>query len=263
MDSPTDKAVKTGTLGKIMDVLDAIAGTPGIRFTDVLEEVGQPRGTIHRHLSHLLEEGLVILNQDGGYELGTRFLKLASKSWQQNSLRNIAGPLLTELQQQTGETVHLAMLQGPQVVYLDKVESNQSVRMHSQIGNASPIYCTGVGKAMLSALPDEKIEGLIAQFDFHQYTEHTLKDSTAMWEEIKQIRACGYAEDREEHEMGIRCVAAPLVCKEGRLLGGISTTAPVYRIKPETLQQWRGVVTEAARSIGEACRYQLAPGHNT
>ena len=260
MNNQPQKILDTGTLGKIMAVLDVIANASApIRFTEILENTGQPRGTIHRHLSHLMQEGLIFINSDGGYELGTRLLQLASKAWATNSVRRIAEPLLDRLQESTGETIHLAGLQGGQVVYLDKVETKQSVRMHSQIGNTSPIYCTGVGKAMLARLPDDQVEAIIAGFEFKAYTENTITNATAMWKEIKTIRKLKYAEDREEHEIGIRCVAAAAVDNNGKLICGISSTGPAYRITPESLEQWRVFVTQTAQKIGELCSNELGP----
>lgn len=255
-----NKAPQTGTLGKLMAIMDVVATSPEpLRFTELLQQVKQPRGSVHRQITHLLEEGLLTQHRDGSYELGIRLLQLASHAWNRNSLRLAAEPHLRTLQQQTGETVHLAVLRDAKVVYLDKVESSQSVRMHSQIGNTSPIYCTGVGKAMLAALPDADIETLLPRMDFHRYTEHTLSDAAAMREEVRQIRAQSYAEDREEHEIGIRCVAAPVTNADGEVICGISATAPIFRLQPGQLDDWSRLVIKTARDIGECIVTQMGP----
>lgn len=97
------------------------------------------------------------------------------------------------------------------------------------------------------------------EIDFHTYTEFTLKNETELRDEIMLIRKQHYAEDREEHEMGIRCVAAPIVDKQGKVLGGISITSPAYRIKPETIEEWKVSIPEIANLIGESCSDQLSP----
>ena len=123
----------TGTLGKAMAVLDIIASaSQPLRFTDVLALSDQPRGTLHRQISNLIEEGLVVVNADQTYSTGLRLLKLAAIAWSTNSVRSIASPHLTNLHEITGETVHLGQMDGSSVVYLDKIESRQTVRMHSQ-----------------------------------------------------------------------------------------------------------------------------------
>ena len=149
------KAVSTGTLGKAMAVLDIVAASPfPPRFTDILRQSDQPRGTLHRQLSNLVEEGLLNQRRDTSYELGYKLLKFASRAWAGSEFRLIAEPHLRNLHELTGETVHLGVLRDNQVIYLDKVEGKQAVRMYSQIGNASPVYCTGVGKAALSAMAE-------------------------------------------------------------------------------------------------------------
>lgn len=254
-------SLQTGTLGKVLTILDEIANsTEPLRFTDLLNRLDQPRGSLHRQLSHLIEEGLLSLNEETGtYELGVRLLNFAALSWSRNSLRQIAEPFLNELHRRTNETVHLAVLRGERVVYLDKVESCQVVRMHSQIGNTSPVYCTGVGKAMLSVLDPMSAELVAKHLEFKRFTEHTLPNAQALLEELEQIRQQGYAEDREEHELGIRCVAAPIVSANQQLRGGISVTVPVFRLQAGQLEQWQVWVKEAAQQISEHLRLRLGP----
>ena len=113
-----------------MALLDLVALADGpMRFTDILSLSDQPRGTLHRQLSHLLEEGLLEVDRDGRYFIGIRLLKLASRSWERNEFRAIAEPHLRHLQALTRETVHLGVLRGSEVIYLDKVEGRQSVRI--------------------------------------------------------------------------------------------------------------------------------------
>jgi len=179
--APRADANGTGTLGKAMDVLDAVAAAPSPpRFTDLLQCVDQPRGTLHRQISNLVEEGLLSVRKDHSYELGIRLLRLASQAWSGNQFRMIAEPHLRRLHDATGETVHLGVLSGSEVVYLDKVEGRQAVRMHSQIGNASPVYCTGVGKAALSAFPEEELERRLSVLRFRNYTTTTLAGVEAL-----------------------------------------------------------------------------------
>jgi DNA-binding IclR family transcriptional regulator len=250
----------TGTLGKAIDVLEAVAASPTqLRFTDLLGLVDQPRGTLHRQISNLIEEGLLSVRGDHSYELGIKLLKLASHAWSGNQFRTIAEPHLNRLHEATGETVHLGVLQGVEVIYLDKVESRQAVRMHSQIGNASPVYCTGVGKAALSALPDAELDIRIAAITFRRHTENTLADRTAFRAEIDEIRSAGIAFDRQEHEPGIHCVAAPIHSRDRDFAAGVSVTAPSYRIGLAQLAEWAPLVKEAARAVMEDMAARLGP----
>jgi DNA-binding IclR family transcriptional regulator len=250
---------ETGTLGKLMVLLDIVTHADGpMRFTDILAVAGQPRGTLHRQLGHLTEEGLLEVLADGRYAPGLRLLDLASRSWARNEFRLIAEPHLNALQQLTGETVHLGVLRGASVIYLDKVEGSQPVRMYSQIGNASPIYCTGVGKAALSALPDDRLDAIISSVSFQHFTENTLTPET-LRREIADIRRSGNAFDREEHEVGIRCVAAPVFSEDLSFVGGVSVTGPAYRLTFERLEEWALPVRGAAQSIMSGMRIGLGP----
>jgi len=250
----------TGTLGKLMVLLDLVthADAP-LRFTDILALANQPRGTLHRQLGHLVEEGLLELDAEGRYAPGLRLLDFAARSWARNEFRLIAAPHLATLHRETGETVHLGVLRGSSIIYLDKVEGHQPVRMYSQIGNASPCYCTGVGKAALSVLARDKIEELLPGLHFNRFTSATHVNAESLLAEIGEIAAAGHAFDREEHEAGIRCVAAPIWSDDRSFIGGVSVTGPAYRLSMELLQEWVVPVQVTARKIMDEMRIRLGP----
>jgi len=250
----------TGTLGKAIAVLDTVARADRpMRFRDLRDAVGQPPGTLHRQVSNLISEGLLQVNPDQSYGLGLRLLQFAARAWSGNRFREIAEPHLTALHDKTGETVHLGVLQDLEVIYLDKVESRQAVRMHSQIGNASPCYCTGVGKAALAALPPAEARARIARIGFVRHTDNTITDAAALEAEVARIRTSGIAYDREEHEPGIHCVAAPLWSHDRSFAAGISVTAPSYRIPLEQLARWEDEVRAAAQAIITDIEIKLGP----
>lgn len=251
----------TGTLGKALDVVTAIAEARfPLRFTDLLKVVDQPRGTLHRNISNLLEEGLVAMNPETHvYSLGPRLLQLASQAWNDNELRGIAEPHLRALNELAGETVHLAILQDDRVIYLDKFEAQQSLRMHSQIGRSAPVYCTGVGKAILAGLSDAEFEKLAKTLQFQRFTENTITSVEALRRDRQAIIARGYAIDAEEHEAGIRCAAAAVKDRSGALLGGISVTAPAYRITDEIFETWTRWVQATAADIGSDADIRMGP----
>jgi IclR family transcriptional regulator, acetate operon repressor len=252
--------VDTGTLGKAMVVLDAVARAERpLRFTDLLDLLDQPRGTLHRQISNLMAEGLLTQRNDYCYELGPRLLTLAARAWSGNQFRQIAEPHLAALHEATGETVHLGVLAGIEIIYLDKVESRSAVRMHSQIGKASPVFCTGVGKAALSRLDDARLQSTIARIRFQRFTEHTLVTPESLLAEIAAIRVDGNAYDREEHEPGISCVAAPISSRDGGLVAGISVTAPSFRIPMSQLEAWAPLVRRTADAISNDITTRMGP----
>lgn len=251
---------ETGTLGKLMVLLDIVthADAP-MRFTDILAVAGQPRGTLHRQLGHLTEEGLLEVLADGRYAPGLRLLDLASRSWARNEFRLIAEPHLNALQQLTGETVHLGVLRGASVIYLDKVEGSQPVRMYSQIGNASPAYCTGVGKAALSTLDDRQLAALLKAIDFRPFTDRTHRSAASLLADIAETRQRGHTFDREEHEQGICCVAAPIRSDDHAVLAGVSVTGPAYRLTDSRLEEFAPLTRAAAAAIASDLHPRLGP----
>lgn len=253
-------AADTGTLGKAMALVELIADAPQpLRFTDILHASGQPRGTLHRQLRHLAEEGLIEANADGAYVPGLRLLRFASRAWSRNEFRQLAAPHLQVLHDATGETVHLALLRGAEVIYLDKVEARQAVRMHSLIGNASPAYCTGVGKAALAMLADEVVQARLESVRFQRFTETTHADLLSLVADLGEIRKRGFAYDLEEHQPGIRCVAASIHVAEQNILAGVSVTAPAYRIAEGVLDLWSGPLRVAAEAITRDVQAGLGP----
>lgn len=251
----------TGTLGKVLSVLETVvtADRP-LRFSDILAVSGQPRGTLHRQLSHLVEEGLLTQGRDLCYEPGLRLLKFAYRSWSKNQFRTVAEPHLQKLHEQTGETVHLGVLHGLEIIYVDKVESRQTVRMESQIGNASPVYCTGLGKAALCVLAPDRLDEMLEKLTFHRFTANTHISAHALKRDLDEARLRGYAFDREEHETDIRCVAAPIHVVGFDLVGGISVTGPAYRVTMAQLEIWGYAVCQAAKAISEDVEIRLGPG---
>ncbi|MEJ1121209.1 IclR family transcriptional regulator [Phyllobacterium sp. CCNWLW109] len=251
----------TGTLGKAISVLDIIANSSeALRFTDVLKLSDQPRGTLHRQISNLIDEGLIAVNRDNCYTLGLRLLQFASKAWAGNEFRNVAAPHIQKLHEATGETVHLGVLRDIEVIYLDKIESRQNIRMVSQIGNTAPAFCTGVGKAALSALPDDELRERVERIEFRPYTPNTLADAAALLSEISTIRSTGNAYDREEHELGITCVAAPIFSRTDALFtASVSVTGPAYRVTPEMLASWTEITRDTASAIMQSMAIQLSP----
>lgn len=255
-----EEKLETGTLGKAVQLLDLVSRSDApVRFTDLLKMTGQPRGSLHRQLRHLLAEGLLDQNGDGAFMPGLRLLSFASRAWAKNSIRQLAERHMLALHEATKETVHLGMLRGTEVIYLNKLESTQVVRMHSQIGNASPVYCTGIGKAALSCLTENERDVRIRQLEMASFTSHTLTCPRQLQEQINKVVEEGHAFDLEEHQAGICCVAAPIHAPDQNFLGGISVTAPSFRADLKQLSLWSGLVKTAAKNISADILSGLGP----
>ncbi|MFD1342178.1 IclR family transcriptional regulator [Litorisediminicola beolgyonensis] len=243
-----------GTVGKALDALELVArqGKP-VRFSDLLAVSPWPKATLYRLLQTLTSQGMLAHDEETGtYAPGLRLVQLAHIAWSRATLAPIARPFLDALSARVGETIHLAQLDRGQVLYVDKRNAVHPVEMYSEAGKIGPGYCTGVGKAMLAHLPEaERAEALKLQ-SWHRYTDTTLTSPAAFEAEAQVIREEGIAFDREEHETGIVCIAAPILSPSGRVRGALSITGQTRRKSLEDLAELRPALCETARQIAAA-----------
>ena len=254
----------SGTVRKAMGALDLVAAFERpVRFAEVLERSDMPKGTLYRMLQTLRAENLLAYDeQRQTYSLGIRLVRLAHAAWTQFSLATVAQPFLDDLSKSIGDTIHLAQLDNAQVLYVDKRHAESSVEMYSQAGKIGPAYCTGVGKAMMAFLPDPELKTVLAQQSYHRFTPETLATPDALTAELKNIRQRGYAFDREEHEPGIICIAAPILTPADRVIGAISVTSTTSRTTLAQLEQLVPQMREATHKIAGAAELWRFPVEN-
>ncbi len=247
--------ISDGTVGKALSVLDAVAsyGRP-VRFGELLADSPFPKATLYRLMQVLTKQSMLTYDPDRQtYAPGLRLVRLAHAAWQSASLAPVARPYLEALSAEVGETVHLAQLDGGQVLYVDKINARDPLQMYSQAGKVGPVYCTGVGKAMAAFLPVADQEKLLLQQSYHPFTAHTLSTPDDLRGELNAIHERGHAYDREEHEPGIICVAVPIVTRAGRVLGAVSVTSSTERTSLAGLDAHLPRIHAAVSSIaGEA-----------
>ncbi len=243
-----------GTIGKALDVLDLVAGFERpVRFSEILAESTHPKATLYRLIQTLTNLGMLRYDVDRQtYAPGLRLVRLAHAAWRQSSLAPIARPYIDALSEAMSETVHLAQLDGGQVLYVDKRNAAEPLELFSQAGKVGPGYCTGVGKAMLAFLGDEAREAALARQSYFAHTEHTHTSAESLEAELEEIRASGIAFDREEHEPGIICVAAPILCDAGRAIGALSITTSKARKSLTDLSALAPHLQSTAREIARA-----------
>lgn len=254
-----------GTVGKALDLLELVARAPSpLRFSDIQSQSPHPKATLHRLLQTLVSQGMLSYDHDAHtYSLGLRLVQLAHRAWSQSSLAPHARPFINALARQTGETVHLAHMVSGQVLYIDKRNARDPVEMFSQAGKIGPGYCTGVGKAILAFMSDSERDFAISQQSFHRFTDATLTDATALRAELDVIREEEIAFDREEHEPGIICIAAPIRTQPGTVLGALSVTTTTVRRSLDELRDWQPALKSTAREIAQAAEAWRFPAQTT
>lgn len=244
-----------GSLAKSVSLLHIVSTTAkGVSFTHLRTLSGQPKATLHRLLQNLLDLRLLRFDADvKRYSLGYGLLEMAGRAWSQLDIRHAAREMMAELSTALDETVHLAVLDASDIIYIDKVESSQPFRLGSAIGLRNPAFCTGVGKALIAFLPTNELDQVIKHTKFTALTPNTLTTEADLRKSLSMIRQTGYAYDDEEHHLGIRCAAAPIFNHSGRPIASISVAAPLMRCDDNRLLELRDRVMDAAYRVTRDC----------
>ena len=223
----------TRTLRRGLGVLEALAQTSedGLSLSAVSQSVGLDKATGMRLLRTLIEAGYVTQNYaTRRYRITGRILWLAHGVTARLDLRSTARPHLAALRDELGETVHLGVIEDLSVVYVDKLDADNSIQLVSAVGQTMPLHSTSLGKALLAALPEEEREAIYERMDFAPRTERTIRDVASFREEILRTQRDGYSTDDRENEPFGACVGAAILGANGRPVGAISIAGPHFRI---------------------------------
>ncbi|HZC09300.1 MAG TPA: IclR family transcriptional regulator [Mycobacterium sp.] len=218
-----EPATPTAVIDRISLVLDAFEGPGRLTLAQIVRRTGLPRSSAHRMLDRLVQ--LRWLRRSGrDYELGMRLVELGSLAVHQDRLVRAAAPLLGELHRATGLVVHLAVLDGPDVVYLEKVGDRMIAAIPTRVGGRQPAHCTAVGKAILAYRDEDAAVDLQAR-----KTKYSIAGSSQLAVELAKVRAHGIAFEREESLLGFGCVAAP-IGGPGEAVAAVSVCGPMNRM---------------------------------
>jgi DNA-binding IclR family transcriptional regulator len=235
---------------RALDILTCFTpATPELSMTQIAEQVGMHKSTVHRLLGTL--EGKKFLERDpltSLYRPGIRLFQLAFLTLEHNTLRRMAAPFLRQLCEQYRENANLAILDDTYVVYLDVIDSPQRVKLAAVIGQRLPAFCTASGKAILAFMPDEQVMKILEQ-GMPRHTQHTISAPAAILENFRQVKETGYAFSDQEFENGINAVAAPLLDAEQKPFASISIAGPSFRLTHERMQELGPLVKAAAQEI--------------
>jgi len=238
-------------LDRVVQILECFSvGEPELSFSEMQRRVELHKSTLYRLIEAMRSHGLLGHDTETGkYHPGLRLFELGALAVGRLEISRCAMPALQQLVEQTGETAHLCMLEGSEVVYVAKVESKQTLRMPSNVGRRNPAYCTGVGKAILAHLPEKEIEAYFERTPFRSFTKKTIVEPTKLRKELKEVRARGYSVDDEEISEGLCCVGAPVRDFSGKVIAGISVAGPKMRIPKGKIPELGARVVNAANSI--------------
>jgi IclR family acetate operon transcriptional repressor len=218
-------------LGRAMALLTAFRPDEvELSLAELARRTGLAKSTAHRLLRELTAWDLVE-RTPAGVRLGMRLFELGSLVPRQRGLREAAAPYLADLFEATHETVHLAILDGVEVVYVQKLDSRSGPKVPSRVGGRLPAHCTGVGKALLAFSPPSRLDAVLAA-GLSRRTPRTVVAPGLLRHELAEIHDRGVAMEYEESTVGITCVAAPVLDAEGRAVAAVSITGWVNRLDP-------------------------------
>ncbi|MCW3473301.1 IclR family transcriptional regulator [Limobrevibacterium gyesilva] len=240
------------SLVKGLNLLAALANSSEARgVSDLARELSLTKSNVHRLLQTLTTQGFVRHNAERGvYEPSLRLWELGIVVLARVDIRRVAAPLLAELANKTGESVHLSVLDGTEVVYIDIVESSHPVRAYSRVGRRTPAHCVATGKALLAHAPASVVaEVAEAASRLGPLTSHTITGRAALEEELARVRRLGHAVNRGERSDTVRGVAAPVWGPDGRVTAAIGIAGPAERLKPATIRQLAPAVMATASEI--------------
>lgn len=228
--------------------------------SELARRLGLGKSTVHRLLVTLSGEGLLEQNPvTGRYRLGLRMYELGSLVSVHLDLHEAATTVLTELRNHTGETVQLAVLDGREVVYVDRLESPHTLRLFGRVGHRNQAHCTATGKALLAHLPDADLDALLDGWELPAHTPYTITDSGRLRKELARVRRQGYAENANEAEAGVASVAAPVRDAAGGVVAALSVAGPAMRLDGGSMRRFAGLAIEAADTVSRRLGWRGAP----
>jgi IclR family KDG regulon transcriptional repressor len=235
-------------------------GEAEIGVTSLSRRLGVAKSTVYRLASTLVSEGLLEQNPETEkYRLGMSLFGLGALVRQRMNVATDARPFLFHLREATGETVHLAILEGPEIVFVLNLESNHAIRMRADLGARKPAFCTAEGRAMLAFQPQDVVNDVLGR-RLVARTPKTIIDVKQIKAALDDVRARGYATEDEQSELGMRSVAAPIRNSNGRVVAAIGLAGPMQRISDEALATFAPLVADAARTISARLGYNVLTG---
>ncbi|WUH99143.1 IclR family transcriptional regulator [Spirillospora sp. NBC_00431] len=240
------------SLGRALVILGELGEGPRT-LDELAAEVGVHKTTVLRLLRTMEAGRFVYRDADHRFHLGSRLFALAGAALEQRGIRDVAAPHLAHLNDTTGQTVHLGVYEGGNVIYLDKYDSRHSIRMYSRVGLSMPLHATAIAKVLLADLPEPRRRRAAEEIEYTPFTEHTITGPSQLLDELSRVAEQGYALDDAEHETFIRCVAAPVRDATARVIAAVSISVPEVVLNRDEVLALLPVLLETVQAISTAC----------
>lgn len=251
------KEYSVPSIERALSVLECLAQAKrGFSLSEIGRKLRIPKSSAHLILSTLERRGFLQKNaKTGRYCFGLQLVSLSRSALENLDMREEAKPFLRSLMQQSGFTVHMAVLERDEAVIIEKVEAPGLVKLASWIGRRLDVNCTGVGKALLAFLPDDELDYLLKTKEFARHNSRTIISKSALKRDLKLVRQSGYSLDNEEDEPGVCCIGAPVFDESGRAVAAISISGIASQIGTNRVPILARMVKRVAGSISARLGY--------
>jgi DNA-binding IclR family transcriptional regulator len=233
MDRENTPVASVQTVLSVVEYLEA-AGPAGV--TEIADAVDSSKSTVHNHLTTLREDGYVV-NEDGRYRLGLRFLGIGESTRLRTDLYEIARPQVEQLVEGTDLVGNLAVEERGTGYYLYRSRGSDDVRFSTRAGETHDLHCSATGKSLLAFLPPERLESVVDSLDLRRHTDHTITDRSELRRELEGVRDRGLAFDEEEYGRGLRCVGVPVFGVDDHVVGAVSLSGPAAEMTGERYRE--------------------------
>lgn len=243
---------------RVLELLTARDGAMGV--SELASELNVGRSNVHRLLQALVEMGYAV-NEGGrgNYRASLKVWELGAQALHKLDFREATAPAMRELLTRSNETVHLSVLNGDEVVYIDKLDSPEPVRAYSVVGGRAPAYCVATGKVLL-AWQDTPPTDLLTVRKLQVFTPSTIGDTAQLASELARVRQQGYAINRGEWRASVWGIAAPVLIGSGRVVAAMGISGPAARVRARGVRRLTSLVVEAAQEASRTLALRDAPG---
>jgi DNA-binding IclR family transcriptional regulator len=256
---PNHKDERNGvqSIERVLDIIEALSTEQGgLGVTELARRIGLHKSTAHRLLSTLAQRGYVEKREDNCYHMGLKLIEAVSCYINSLELQTEARPYVAQITAELGLTAHLGVLDGNQVVYIERMDVFSGIKLYSQIGLRMHAYCSSLGKCLLSGFSRAELEKIMANCGFNRFTPNTISSLETLRVELKQVRAQGWAMDDLEYSLNNRCIGAPIFDYRGEIIAAVSASGPPTLLTkgrvPEVAAYVQNKAAEISRKLGYA-----------
>ena len=251
------------SVDKALQILNLLATAGSLRVNEVARELEMTPSTASRLLATLARRSYVQRDRESReYKIGYGAAQLGFAFLRRLELRDVARPYLKRLAMETGETALLSVVNGSNVMCIDKIEGSHTIRNHASWGDMVPLYCGSAGKVLLAFMAPDRLQELLQRFDFHAFQVNTITSSERLLKELEDIRIREYATSIEEYSQGGAGVAAPVFDHQGHIIAALHVGGVTSRLTSQTLDRFGILVKKEANSLSRDLGYVLPSESN-